>query len=59
MSEKIYVDCPFAEESSEYTTEECGDCCLFWDCKTGLKGCLEDESFKEHFDEIRTALNGD
>lgn len=61
MSEKRYFSCPVAEfdfeDSSEhYTTDECGVCCCFWDCKTGLEECLQDEDFKEHFGEMRKAL---
>ena len=59
MSEKISVDCPLAEESREYTTEECRDCCLFWDCKIGLYSCLEDKNLESYHDEIRNVLNGD
>lgn len=59
MNEKRYFSCPAHEDEdieNIYTTDECGVCWCFWDCQKGLKECLQDDDFKEHFSEMRKAL---
>ena len=51
MKEKF--ECPIADADTQpYTTEECGVCCVFWDCETGLKKCLEDDDYSNHHEDI-------
>ena len=54
---KTKFTCPVAEEDADnYTTDECKDCCCFWDCKKGIEECLKDDDFKEAHDELKKAL---
>jgi hypothetical protein len=53
MKERFY--CPSAG-TGNYTTDECGVCFYFWDCKVGLTKYLEDKDFEEFYDEIIDAL---
>lgn len=56
MKEKF--ECPIADADTQpYTTEECGVCCAFWDCETGLKKCLNDDDYSDHHEDIKKALN--
>lgn len=49
--------CPYVENENDlYTTEDCGDCHMFWDCEKGLKECLNDDDFKDCHNEIKHRL---
>lgn len=54
----IIVDCPYSKNSDDiYTTDECGVCDYFWDCRIGLEACLDDDSFSNYHEEIINILH--
>ena len=56
---KEEFECPIHDDPDNeniYTTNECGVCHCFWDCKTGLKKCLEDDDYSDHHEDIKQAL---
>lgn len=56
---KRRFECPVHDDEeieNSYSTEECVNCCCFWDCATGISECLKDDDFEDFREDLEDAL---